>query len=328
MRAISLPALSYHATAQRPDWEQLPADLRTAVEARLESPVVAATTAGGGFTSGFAAVLETADGDRAFVKAARLDTQSELAEFYGRETAITGALPARIPAARPRWAATIAGYFAVCFDAIDGHMPALPWRSDELDAALAAWAVAAAELREPPAHLVALGPPRLADLLRSDLSNWGAIAAGREPMPPAPAVAAARLRELVALEASLPGYIDTTALIHCDLRLDNVLIDGGGTAWICDWNWLCHGPGWFDTIGLLISAYASGLDADTLFAAHPTAVGAPADAVDATLAAFAGFYLSRAAADSWTLASPHIRAHRLWSGEQALAWLADRQGWS
>ncbi|HEU4426250.1 MAG TPA: phosphotransferase [Pilimelia sp.] len=326
MRAISLPAVPYDATAQRPDWAALPTDLRTAIEARLGAPVTSATTAGGGFTRGFAAVLTTAGGDRAFVKAAALDTQPDLADWYGRETVITASLPERVPAARPRWAATIAGHFVVCFDAIDGHMPELPWRSEELDAALAAWAVAADELRVPPPYLAALDLPRLTDLLRSDLSYWKGILAGRESMPPAPPQAAARLRELAALEATLPGYADTPGVIHCDLRLDNVLIDSHGEAWICDWNWLCYGPAWFDTAALLITAYASGLDADARFAAHPTAAGAPDDALDAALAAFAGFYLSRAAGEQ-TLASPHVRTHQLWSGEQALAWLAERQGW-
>jgi aminoglycoside phosphotransferase (APT) family kinase protein len=326
MRAISLPAVPYDATAQRPDWTALPADLRTAVEARLGAPVIAATTAGGGFTRGFAAVLETATGDRAFVKAATLDGQADLADWYGRETAITAALPERVPAARPRWAATIAGHFAVCFDAIDGHMPELPWRPEELDAALAAWAVAAEELRTPSAYLTALGPPRLTDLLRDDMSYWNWILGGREPMPPAPTPAADRLRELAALEAALPGYAETTSVMHCDLRLDNVLIDTAGAAWICDWNWLCYGPAWFDTAALLITAYASGLDADARFAAHPTAAGAPDDALDAALAALAGFYLSRAAGEQ-TLASRHVRTHQRWSGELALAWLAERQGW-
>jgi thiamine kinase-like enzyme len=145
-------------------------------------------------------------------------------------------------------------------------------------------------------------------------------------MPPAPAVAAARLRELAALEAALPGYADTTAVIHCDLRVDNVIIDGSGAAWLVDWNWPCHGPAWWDTAGLLITAYASGLDADALFAAHPTTADAPTDALDCALATLAGYLLSRAAAAP-TDASWHARDHQRWSGTQALAWLAARRDW-
>lgn len=327
MPPISISPVPYGATAVRPDWADLPAALRDAITGRLGAPVAAATTAGGGFTRGFAAVLATADGDRVFVKAASRSRQPHVADWYAREAAVTAVLPPAVPAPRPRWAMTTAGHVVICFDAIDGRMPRLPWAPDDLDAALAAWATAAAALREPPAELLALGLPALADLLRADLSWWGEIAAGRQPLPAVPEHAAARLTELAALEAALPGYATGGGVIHCDLRLDNVLIDRGGAAWICDWNWPCLGPAWFDTAALLVTAYASGLDADALFAAHPTARDAPADGLDAALAALCGYWLTRPAA-GLTDASPHLPTHARWSGETALAWLCARRGWS
>jgi Phosphotransferase enzyme family len=310
------PPVDYRATAVRPGWGELPPALRDAIEQQLGGPVVTATTAGGGFTRGFAAVLTTASGARGFVKAADLAIQHHLAEWYHHEVLVTEALPPGVPAPRPRWTETAAGWYAVCFEAVDGVMPGLPWRPDELDAALGAWATAAAALGEPPPALVSLGLPRLADLLRSDLSCW-------QQAPPRDL---AEVGELAELEAALPEYADSAGLTHCDLRLDNVLIDGSGATWICDWNWVCHGAAWFDTAGLLISAYASGLDADRLFAEHPTAAGAPPDALDAALAALAGYFLNQAGAGP-TDASPALRAHQLFSGEAALTWLAARRGW-
>ena len=327
VRSISLPSVPPDATAVRPDWADLPADLRAAIATRLGAPVTRATTAGGGFTRGFAATLELADGARAFVKAASLDEQRHLVEWYAHEAVVTAVLPSQVPAPRPRWTSAVAGHFVLCFDAVEGRMPSLPWIPAELDAALAAWAEAAAALRKPPTELVALGLPRLSDIARADLSWWREIAEGRQAMPPeAPPCAPERLQELVALEAALPGYVDSTHVMHCDLRLDNVLIDRAGRVWFCDWNWVCHGPAWFDTASLLITSYASGLDADARFAAHPTARNAPADGLDAGLAALAGYLLGRAAAPP-TGASPHLRAHQRWSGEMALAWLASRRGW-
>lgn len=324
MRPASLPPVPYTATARRPGWDALPAGVRAAIAGRLGSGVIEATSAGGGFTRGFASVLRTAAGERVFVKAARLDTERHLVDWYTHEAAITAAMPASVRVARPRWSLTAGGYVAVGMDAVDGHIPALPWKPAELTAALEAWGTVAAALREPPAGLLALRPPSLADLLRSDLSYWQWIAAGHLPMPPAPPAATARLPELAALEAALPGYLDTPGLTHGDLRLDNVLIDRDGAAWLCDWNWLCRGAPWFDTATLLVTAYASGLDADALFAAHPTSAGAPAEALDATLATLAGYWLCRGA-DEPTDASPHLRAHHRWSGEQALAWLTTRR---
>jgi aminoglycoside phosphotransferase (APT) family kinase protein len=327
MPARPLPAVPYDATAVRPDWADLPADLRAAITARLGAPVTWVTTAGGGFTRGFAAVLDTAAGERVFVKAASLRGQRHLTDWYAREVAVTAALPSAVPAARPRWTLTAAGYYVICLDAIDGRMPSLPWQPAELDATLTAWAVAAEALRQPPAELEAVGLPTLSGLARGDLSWWHEIATGGEALPPTPPWVEKRLDELVALESLLPSLAAGSGVTHCDLRLDNVLIDGTGAAWLCDWTWVCYGPAWFDTAGLLISAYASGLDADALFATHPTARDAPADALDATLAAMSGYWLTSAEAGP-SSASPHIRAHQRWSAETALSWLAARRSWS
>ncbi|MFK3984010.1 phosphotransferase [Micromonospora sp. NPDC050397] len=327
MSASPLPLVPYGATAVRPDWADLPAELRAAIAARLGARVSWATTAGGGFTNGFAGVLGTTAGDRVFVKAASLADQRHLSDWYARETAIVAALPPGLPVARPRWTLTTAGHFVICLDAIDGRTPALPWHPAELSATLDAYARVARALREPPEALVALGPPQLADLLRADLSWWREIVDGYEPVPAGvPASLRGRLPELASLEGLLPGYAHGTGLIHCDLRLDNVLIDRSGAAWICDWNWLCFGPAWFDLAGLLVTAYASGLDADRAFATHPATRDAPADGLDAALAALAGYWLVRATTEP-AAESPHLRAHQRWSGETALAWLASRRGW-
>jgi aminoglycoside phosphotransferase (APT) family kinase protein len=319
--------MPYDATAVRPDWAALPAALRDAVADRLGGPPDTVRVAGAGFTRGFAALLARADGNRIFVKAAAWDTHRHLVDWYAREAAILARLPAGLPVPRPRWTLAEAGWYAVGLDAVDGRTPALPWTPADLSATLAGYAEIAAALADPPADLVALGLPRLADLARDDILWWGEVAAGREPAPPLPAHAADRLPELVALENRLPGYAAAApGLLHCDLRVDNVLIDPAGRAVICDWNWLCHGPAWFDLVGLLITGYASGLNADAAFATHPASAGAPPDALDVTLAALAGYYLTSAAAGP-SSASPHIRPHQRWSGERALDWLADRRGW-
>lgn len=322
-----LPPVPYHAGALRPSWPALPATLRAAIAGRLGAPVVTARVAAAGFTRGFAAVLDTADGGRAFVKAAPAVAQPRLVQGYAREAAILDRLPAGLPVPRLRWTLDDSGWFALCTDAVDGHTPRLPWASAELDATLTAYAEVAAALATPPAGLTALGLPQLAELARSDILWWEEVAAGREPLPALPAAARGRLPELVALESRLPRYADgATGMIHGDLRVDNVLIGGDGRAWFCDWTWACSGPAWFDLAGLLLTAYASGLDTDRLFAGHPASAGAPPDALDATLAALAGYYLTGADATPVT-ASPHRSAHQRWSGEQALDWLARRQGW-
>lgn len=322
MREISLPEVAYGTTAVRPEWSDLPKRLQRAIARRLGSPVVAAHSAGGGFTRAFAAVLTTESGAGAFVKAAPL--RDPTSEWYAREAAITAALPEPIAAARPLWTAVEAGHFVLCLEAIDGHVPALPWDPAELTAALAAWAEAAAALAVPGKDLLAVGVPGLPDILRGEMSWWSEIAAGREPMPrtAADTVAPERLRELAALEQALPTLASGGGLLHGDLRIDNVLIGRDGRARICDWTWPCLGAPWFDAVTLLISAYASGLDAD----AYLEEWDAPADGVDGALAALAGYWLVRADGGP-SSASPHSRQHQRFSGRQSLAWLADRRGW-
>ncbi len=329
MCAVSLPPVSYEVTAERPSWEDLPSGLRGAVVARLGAPVRSVRVASSGFTRGFAGVLETADGGRVFVKAAATADQPHLVSWYAREAALLDRLPAGLPVPRPRWTLEAAGWFALGLTAVDGRVPELPWSAADLTATLAGYAEVAAALAAPPADLVAVGLPRLADLAYEDLTWWREVATGRESRPgPCPVAGGWEeiLPELVRLESLLPGYALTGGLAHGDLRLDNVLIDRSGRAWFCDWTWLCQGPAWFDLAGLLLTAYGSGLDADALFAEHPVTAGAPSDALDATLAALSGYYLTGANAAPGT-ASPHIRAHRLFSGGLALDWLADRRGW-
>ncbi|WP_433301913.1 phosphotransferase family protein [Actinoplanes sp. CA-030573] len=322
MRPISLPEVSYAATAVRPDWSDLPEALREAIAVRIGAPIVRAQSAGGGFTRAFAAILTTSEGLRVFVKAAPLTDPTS--EWYAREAALTSALPDSVRAPRPRWTLVDSGFFALCLDAVDGHMPSLPWSPAELDATLSAWSTAAEALQDPSPELLAIGMPALPDILRHEMSWWSRMAAAHQPMPTTAqnTLAPVRLRELAALEEALPDVAGGTRMMHGDLRLDNVMIDRSGRAWLCDWTWPCLGAPWFDTVTLLVTAYASGLDADALL--DPW--NAPAEGVDGALAALAGYWLVRAAAGP-SSASPHGRQHQRFSGEQALRWLAERRGW-
>ncbi|SCL17481.1 Predicted kinase, aminoglycoside phosphotransferase (APT) family [Micromonospora nigra] len=349
---------AYPTSTRRPGWAALPPRLRAALAGRLGAPVVAVRTAEAGFTRGFAGVLTTADGDRAFVKAAPAAGQPHLVDWYAREAAILDRLPVDLPAPRLRWALREAGWYALCLDAVDGRVPRSPWHPAELTATLDAYARVAAALAEPPAELVALGLPHLADLARTDILWWEEVAAGRESVPAGlPPPLRARLPELVALESRLPGYAAAAGgLVHGDLRRDNVLVDREGRAWCCDWTWLCRGPAWFDLATLLLSgrdhpaaagsapapdarrteppataepppATADPPDLDCAFAEHPAAADAPPDALDVTLAALAGYHLT-AAASSPATASADRPAHQRRTGGHALDWLARRQGWT
>lgn len=352
-------------TTRRPGWSDLPVGMRAALADRLGAPVVATRTATAGFTRGFAGVLSAADGGRIFVKAAPRD--SHLANWYWREATVLDRLPPGLPAPRTRWTLAESGWFAVALDVVDGYPPAHPWEPSELTTILTAYAEVAAALDPPPSDLTALNPPHLADLAQADILRWGDVAAGREVPPPLPAGLEQRLPELVGLESRLPGYLaPASGLIHGDLRPDNVLLTAHGQVWFCDWTWLCRGPAWFDLVTLLLGGQAveqpevtvaalagtGGAGSptepasspfpevtvgptptlttdwlDAAFVAHPAAADAPPDALDVTLAALAGYFLTTAATVPET-ATEQLAAHQRRSGEYALNWLARRQGWN
>lgn len=310
-----LPSVPYDRTANRPGWEDLPAEFRQALEERLGARVVDVRVSGCGFTPGFAALVNTADGEQHFIKAASRAT--DVAGWYEQEAKFTAVLPAGIPSARLRWSADLAGHFVLCLDPIPGaHTPELPWVPAELKSALEALTVTSEILAQPTAKLLSVELGSWGEVIDSALNKWRT---GQAEHP--------QSGELARLESRFDEMTrDSTSLIHCDLRLDNIVIDSVGRAWICDWNWLVHGPVWFDLISLLLSAEASGLDVDALFESHPVATGLPPDALDAGLAAFLGYYLY-AGAQPEIDTSPEVRNHQRYYGELTLRWLARRQGW-
>ncbi|MBB5869946.1 hypothetical protein F4553_003325 [Allocatelliglobosispora scoriae] len=308
-----MTGIPYTRTAQRPSWESLPQALRDAVTARLGAPVVTARSAGGGFTPGFAATLTTADGRAHFVKAAPLD--SDISGWYATEARITAALPASIPTARLRWTAELADHRVLCLDAIDGAMPSLPWQPAQLAAALDAQAVIAEAFAAVPAELEPLVTTSWAERMTGTLDRW------RDPAGPpaaAPAWALARADELAELEGVFWNFATTAAgLIHCDLRLDNVVIDAAGKAWVCDWNFLTRGPALLDAISLLLTAVPDH-DVDALVAGEDPVL------VDGALVAFSGYYLTAGAREEIPT-SPHVRSHQRYYAELALRWLSARR---
>jgi len=306
------PPIPYDRTSQRPTWSALPSSLRAAITARLGSPVTEAKVTGTGFTSGFAAVLTTSSSGRFFLKAAPMNEPAS--EWYAREAAFTSVLPSLVPTKPLLWSAEVEGFFVLCLEAIEGaRVPALPWHPAELSAALNALTAASEALSDPPPALLALEPTSWGSVIDGTLDNW------RTGLPPHPH--ASRLAEM---EDHFDSHTRSlTELMHGDLRLDNIVLDSGSKAWICDWNFLSYGPPWFDTLSLLLSAEASGLDPDALFWAHPTTAGVTAELLDGALAAILGYYLT-ASAGPEIPTSPHVRSHQRYYGSLTWRWLMRR----
>lgn len=323
---IITPRLRYDATAVRPHWRNLPPDVRQLITRRLGGDVQAVPSTGSGFTSGFAAVLRGTSGPQ-FIKAVNSLNNTVVADCYRREAVINQVLPAEIPAPRLQWIEEHDGWVVLGIDAVDGgRLPATPWNPDELTATLDAYTTTAEALSTPPTGLQHVGLKPVGDA--GDFADWRNLVGGATPTNIlAPWVPLDLLDVLASLEGGWREAVAGNAVLHHDLRQDNVLIDTDGTAWICDWNWPCLGASWFDLVLLLATAYADGHDATSLFTQHPTARGVADEQLDAALAALSGFFLTAGGQPpaDW---SPHIRQHQTWCGEVTLRWLADRRGWT
>ncbi|GIG66445.1 phosphotransferase family protein [Phytomonospora endophytica] len=316
-------AVPYDRTAERPEAESLPSEVRALIERELAGPIVSAPPAGGGFTGGFAAVVTAAEGRSLFVKAAGPDKPHVLSS-YRREAEINRALPADLPAPTMLFAEETAGWAVLGFEAVEARPTTLPMAPADLDVMLDAWARAAEVLTPVPDALRAAGIRTLAEDAGDQFHNFTRAASGQAPIHRA--VPVDRLDELATLEQGIFPAVAADAVTHGDLRPDNMILGPSGVL-ICDWNWPAIAAPWFDTVFLLITAHGDGHDAESLFFAHPTAVGVTGEQLDAVLAAAAGYYLDRAQQNPIPGVSSYLRRHQSWCGEAALAWLATRRGW-
>lgn len=89
------PDVDYTATSLRPEWNTLPPALHESLAVALGTEITAAAPpVGSGFTGGFAAPIQLADGRRVFVKAA--DDTMHAYHAYQREAEVVPQLPSAI----------------------------------------------------------------------------------------------------------------------------------------------------------------------------------------------------------------------------------------
>jgi Ser/Thr protein kinase RdoA (MazF antagonist) len=308
------------ATARRPHWADLPAPARDAIEFRLGSEVISTSSTGIGFTPGFASRLDLTDGRRVFVKAASVADDARygwrLSEAYREEIRKLRALPSDLPAPALLWTVDddIAGvrWVILCFKYVDGAPPCRPWQPDELRLVIDALAQLAPLLAEAPDGLEL---PLFADEFR-DVEAWVAQVIERDGF-------SLWLEEIAVLARESLARCAGTAVVHLDLRDDNILIDRGGQVWICDWNWPLLGAPWLDLVTLLLSVAGDGLDADAVLATHPLTRDLEPRSIDAWLATL-WLYFTTSMELPVPAHSPHLRDHQLWYAEATEDWLRDR----
>jgi aminoglycoside phosphotransferase (APT) family kinase protein len=319
------PPLAF--SGQRLDWRDLPRAVRTRIAELAGAQVTAETSATTGFSPGFAAVLELADGRGVFVKAVSPEQNPESPDLARAEVRAAAALPAQVPAPRLLWSGDDGDWVLLGFEVAAGRPPLLPWRADELEVVLRALDTLA-EAEPLPGHALI----RTEDQLVDDFTGWATLAAlpGAE-LDRLTARAGAtgawvrsHLDELVAWEGDALAACSGTALVHGDLRADNVLIDhdhDGGRVALIDWPHTSVGAPWLDLAFMLPSvAMQGGGTPQDIFWSRSASKGVEPERLRAAVAGLAG-YFAHSALQPAPLGIPNLRRFQAAQAQHAVTWL-------
>ncbi|UFU07688.1 phosphotransferase family protein [Ruania halotolerans] len=312
---------------RRLTWTQLPDGVRHLITERTGA-VRSATSQEGGYSPGMASVLETASG-RVFVKVASANQNARSAELHRKEAAVSEVLRdvgEELPAPAFRWSVEVESggdtWVVLAFDAADGPGPRIPWQAEELGEAL--------ELVGAVGRLRAPDHPEIGPVRELIFGEWHTVAADGEVRRRVLALdesgwLGARLDDLAALADQWPEAVDGTALVHHDLRADN-MVRSGGRLLAVDWPYASRGAPWLDLLGMMPSmALEGGGDPEEVFTAHPVGAAADQDAVTVAIAALTGMFLERSV-QAPPPGIPHVRSFQRDQGLVGVRWLRSRLG--
>ncbi len=301
-------------------WRDLPGHLKAAVENVLGAQIIEAVSQPGGFSPGSADRVRTAEGRRAFVKAVSPAQNPDSPGMHRREARIAAALPRDAPTPSLLGSYDNGDWIALIFEDVDGRHPATPWRHDELDSCLDALSA-----------MAAAGVPASLDWLETyaeasaiDFHDWERLTS--EPSPDLDPWAVSHLSALAELAGSAPAATHGDALVHDDVRADNLLL-ADQSVLIVDWPHATRGAPWIDTVQLLVNARLyGGHDPERLLAGSPVSAEADPAAITAYLVALAGYFFDRARLPA-PKGLPTLREFQRVQGIACLDWLRQRTGW-
>lgn len=277
-----------------------------------------AVTQPGGFSPGLAARLRTEDGRRCFVKAVSEDANPDTPWIHRREAEVVAGLPPEAAVPKLVWTYDEGGWVALGLTDIDGHTPAQPWRSRELDLVIEGLSRLHEMLTPSP-----LESGTAADAFATEIRGWSELrsthATGLD------AWSMKHLDRLVDLEASAPSMLPGETLLNFDVRADNILI-AGDNAYFVDWPWARIGPRFVDWLGLAPSVHMQGGPEPEDLLRRASLGDVRDEAINAALASLTGYFLGHARRPP-PPGIPTVRAFQAAQGVIAQAWLRQRLGW-
>jgi Phosphotransferase enzyme family len=216
-------------------------DLRLRIEAITGHRIVTVSFVDRGYTSAERWVVRFEDGSSAFAKSGVDSTTSQpatwLRDEYRAYTQIEGVFMPRLlgwddDGARP----------VLLIEDLSAAVWPPPWTAARIEAVLNTLDRVAAT--EPPA-----GAPDLEVTQRLRLSGWSRVAADPGPFLGLGLASADWLNSALPalVEAGTQAVLAGDALVHFDVRSDNICIDRG-TAKLIDWNYVARGSRLFDRV--------------------------------------------------------------------------------
>ncbi len=229
----------------RRDWDDLPAEVRRAVEQRTGTVRTTETPTGG--RNSELAVTLTTDSGRVFCKG--ITTGSSLAVQHRNEITVSPFLPERL-APRLLWHLDVGGWLLLGFEHVSGQHADLSPDSPDLPA-----------IAEAVDEISRTAPPPASVAQRVISMQWTrAMKTETELPPPADADpwSTANAERLVSWASRAPDHMGGDHLIHSDLNPANLLISD--RAQVIDWAWWRTGAAWIDSAFLVIRLIAEGHD--------------------------------------------------------------------
>lgn len=330
---LGVPDVDYLATSVRPAFGSLPSAVRDAVGDAAGSPVVAADPpVASGFGGAFAGLLTLGDGGRVFAKAAG-PSMPHIVEALRREAEVLPRVVSLRCATRLVGAGRVpvegdgedeSVWRVLVLEAVDGVQPGRPWTEAEADAAHDACVeIAGADVGD-------LRLDRLDEELAGSpgpFATLAALADGSRSWPAGHVRVDGHDADLVSLAGGMVGAVRGDAVVHRDLRPDNLLREPSGTMRALDWNQVCRGARWVDLVLLWPLMRHHGIDVRR-FDGSPLLAGVTDDEVDAFLAWLVGFMLTNVDAPPPPGCTPALRAHAVFTSDLTLRLLAERRGWA
>ncbi|HVF31598.1 MAG TPA: hypothetical protein VM933_01065 [Acidimicrobiales bacterium] len=273
-------------TSFRIEWSAVPGRVRDEVGRLLGSPVVAAVNEAGGFSPSLAARARLADGRRCFLKAgSAAATNDRVVDMLRNEAALGACFPADFPAPRLDLAVDDGEWVVLAFEEVAGHNPVQPWRPADLDAT-----IAALDDLPTPGGL----PLRRAEVrLVGTFDGFAAVIA--DPTGVDDDWTLRHLGRLAEVESAWPAATAGEALVHSDVRDDNVVLADDGRVLLVDWAHSFVGADWLDLAFALPSIeLAGGPSCEDLVARSRRLRRADPEALTVVAVALLGFFTNQA----------------------------------